>query len=52
MLIFRAGIHLLLVRIAHREDPEEFASADSDLGLHCLSRFGRHSVFEILEHFL
>ena len=32
------------------EDPEEFASADYDLGLHCLS-IGRDLVFEILEHF-
>ena len=51
MLVFRAGIHQLLVRLANREDPEETASADYDLGLHCLSRFGRQLVFEILEHF-
>ena len=33
MLVFRAGIHKMLVRIANREDPDL-----SDLGLHCLSR--------------
>ena len=33
MLVIRARIHKMLVRIAHREDTER-----SDLGLHCLSR--------------
>ena len=32
MLVFSAGIHKMLVRIANREDPDK-----SDLGLCCLS---------------
>ena len=35
MLVFRTGIHKMLIRIANREDPDQTAS---DLGLHCLSR--------------
>ena len=40
MLVFRAGIYKLLVRIANREDPDQTASSEmqSVLGLHCLSR--------------
>ena len=34
MLVIRADVHKMLVRIANREDP--FQSAD--LGLHCLSK--------------
>ena len=41
MLIFRAGIHETLVRIAIREDPDKTFSSEvkvqSDQGLHCLS---------------
>ena len=41
MLVFRAGIHKFLVRVANRED----------LGLPYLSRlFVRQLVFKILEH--
>ena len=29
MLIFRAGIHKMLVRIANREDPDETASSEA-----------------------
>ena len=36
MLVFRAGIHKILVRIANREDSDQTAS--SNLGLPCLSR--------------
>ena len=40
ILVFRAEVHNMLVRIANREDPDQTASANrqSDLGLHCLSR--------------
>ena len=38
MLVFRAGIHKMLVTIENREDPDQTASSGhSDLGLHCLS---------------
>ena len=37
MLVIRAFIHKMLVRIANREDPDQTASSP-DLGLHCLSR--------------
>ena len=33
MLVIRAGIHKMHVRIAYREDPDK---KQSDLGLHCL----------------
>ena len=33
MLVIRAGIHKMLVRLANREDYDQ-----SDLGLHCSSR--------------
>ena len=50
MLVFRAGIHKMPVRIANREDPGQTAE-ESDLGLRCLSRhFSRQLVFKILEH--
>ena len=40
MWVIRAGIHKKLVRIANREDPDQTAfQKQSDLGLHCLSRF-------------
>ena len=35
MVVIRAGINKMLVRIANREDPDQ---TQSDLGLHCLSR--------------
>ena len=44
MLVFSAGIHQILVRIANREDPDQ-----SDLGLHCLSEqsdLGLHCLSE------
>ena len=45
MLVIRAVIHKMLVRIANREGKQ------SDRDLHCLSRpfFGRQLVFNILE---
>ena len=36
MLVIRAGIHKMLVRIANREGPDQ--KKQSDLGLPCLSR--------------
>ena len=36
MMVIRAGIHKMLVRIANREDPDQTAS-QSDLHLGCLS---------------
>ena len=39
MLVFRAEIHKMLVRISNRQDPDQTASSkQSDLGLHWLSR--------------
>ena len=38
MLVFRARIHKILVRKANRENSDQTASLESDLGLHCLSR--------------
>ena len=37
MLMFRAGIYKILVRIANRGDPDQIKK-QSDLGLRCLSR--------------
>ena len=37
MLVFKAGIHKMLVRKANREVPG-LMKKQSDLGLHCLSR--------------
>ena len=49
MLVFRAGIHKMLVRIANREDP--FQRKQSDIGLHRLSRpFWQATCVQILEH--
>ena len=44
MLLFRAGIHKMLVKIAKRKDPGQTAV--------CIGFFGRQLVFEILEHLL
>ena len=38
MLVFRTGIHKMLVRIENREDPDQTLKKQSDLGLLCLSR--------------
>ena len=39
MLVFRAGMHKMLVRMTYREDPDQTASnKQSNLGLRCLSR--------------
>ena len=39
MLVIRAGIYKVLVRIANREDPDQTASQKQyNGGLHCLSR--------------
>ena len=44
MLVIRAGIHKIHIRITNREDPDLIWS---DLVLHCLSRLcGRHIVFK------
>ena len=49
MLVIRARICKMHVRIAKREDLDQTAS--SDLGLSCLSRsFFSQLVFEILAH--
>ena len=48
MLVFRAGIQIMLVRIADREDPDQTASGW--VCFVCLGRFGRQLVFEIVEH--
>ena len=51
MMVFRAGIHKMLVRIANREEPDQNASLKADLGLPCRSRpFGQALVFKIFEH--
>ena len=56
MLVFRAGIHKVLVRIANREGGKTLIrlllQKQSDLGLHCLPRLlnGRQLVLEVVEH--
>ena len=41
----------MLIRMANRQDPDQTASEQSDLGLPCLSRLlSRQLVFDILEH--
>ena len=42
VLVIRAGIHKMLLKIANKEDPDQPAS--SDLGLHCLSRHLRQAT--------
>ena len=37
MLVFRSRTYKMLERIAYREDPDQTASKQSDLGLCCLS---------------
>ena len=37
MLVIRAAIHKMLVRIANMDGPDQTAS-ESDLGVHCMSR--------------
>ena len=48
MLVFKAGICKMLVRIANREEPDKTAS--SEVCAACLGLFGRQLVFKILEH--
>ena len=53
MLVYRAGLPKILVRISNREDPDQTASSEavwqSDLGLHCMSRpFWQASVQNFL----
>ena len=58
MLVFRAGTHKMLVKIANREEPDQTASSEARLLIFrnslictvCLGLFGRQLVFEILEH--
>ena len=46
MLVFRARIHKMLVRIASSADPDQTATVLSDVVLHCfLGLFGRHRNF-------
>ena len=47
-LVYRAGIHNTLVRIANMENPDQTASAD--VMFECLDFFGRQLVLEIFEH--
>ena len=50
LLVSRAGIHKMLVRIANGEDPDQ-TQKQSDLGLRCLSRlFGTQLLIEISKH--
>ena len=50
MLVFRAGIQIMLVRIADREDPDQTASSEAGwVCIVCLGRFGWQLVFEIVE---
>ena len=54
MLVFRAVIYKMLVRIENREDTDQTASEKavwSGSALFCLD-FCRQVVFEILEHLL
>ena len=44
MLVSRAGIHKMLVRIANRED--------ADVGLHCLSMLFRQETSVLRKHVL
>ena len=46
MLVTRAGIHKMFVRIAESADPDQTAPVYAV----CLVLFGRQLVFEILEH--
>ena len=49
ILVFRTGIHKMLVRIENREDPDQTLKKQSDLGLPCLSSlFSRQLVFKIV----
>ena len=48
--IIRAGIHIMLIRIANREDPDQTASIW--VCAICLGLVGRQLVLEILEHLL
>ena len=53
MLVFRAGIHKIRVKIANREDPDQTASLEASLiwvCSVCLGLFDRQLVFGILEH--
>ena len=55
MLVFKAGIYKIRVKIANREDPDQTALLESSLILICtvcLGLFGRQQVFGILEHLL
>ena len=49
MVVIKAEIHELLVRIANREDPDQ-TLASATVCTVCLCLFGRQLVFKILEH--
>ena len=51
-MVFRAGIHKMLVRMANREDPDQTASSEAVLirvCAVCLGICGRQLMFQILE---
>ena len=55
LVVFRAGIHKMLVRTINSEEPDDTAFLRSSLFWFCavcLGLFGRQLVFEILEHSL
>ena len=53
MSVIKARIHQMHVRIANKQNHDQTATKQSDLGPHCLSsHFGRQLVFEILEYLL
>ena len=41
MLVYRAGIHKMFVKIANREDPDQEEAVCSESALFCLGLFGR-----------
>ena len=50
MLVIKAGIHKVLVTLANRGDPDQTASKQSDLGLHCLSKPLWHTTRRLLRY--
>ena len=53
MLVIRAGIHKMLVKIANGEDHDQNASSEavwSGSAMFVYNLFGRQLVFQILEH--
>ena len=53
MLVIRTGTQEILVRIAHREDPDQTASSEAvwfGSALFCLGLFGGELMLKIIEH--